>query len=143
MKRLLNYVPSALILTMIFMFSTQNGSDSGHLSTMIYEFLASLVTLPFSQATMTFLIRKAAHMTEFGLLALSLYWGMKRNGHVHLFIAPLLWSAFFAALDETHQLFVSGRAGQVRDVLIDTLGAFLYLLMLFLIKKFIKNKPAS
>ena len=52
-------------------------------------------------------VRKAAHMAEFAILATALY----------------------AASDEIHQLFVPGRAGRFTDVLIDSAGAILGVLV--------------
>lgn len=36
----------------------------------------------------------------------------------------------YACTDEIHQLFVPGRSGQFRDVMIDSLGAFIGILIL-------------
>ena len=41
-------------------------------------------------------------------------------------------------IDEMHQLFVNGRTGQIRDILIDTLGALTAIIILNLYYK--KNK---
>jgi len=38
-------------------------------------------------------------------------------------IAALLICVLYAASDEIHQLFIAGRSGEVRDVLIDSAGA--------------------
>ena len=69
-------------------------------------------------------------MTEFGVLAL-LWLGTLRSG-----LRKALWnypaafalSSFYAATDEIHQLFVSDRAGQVTDWLIDSAGATVFLI---------------
>ena len=134
MKKLRYYLPSICMLVVIFGFSSQNGHQSGSLSDAIYYSLNALVTLPFSKDSMVFVIRKCAHMTEFGLLALTLYYGMYKNGHTKLFIKAILLTFVFACMDEFHQLFISGRAGQFRDVLIDTTGGLLFLCLLQLIR---------
>ena len=51
------------------------------------------------------------------------------NNPKYLFIA-LLFSILCAFFDEFHQLFVDGRSGQIKDVLIDSMGAFVTLLIL-------------
>ena len=38
---------------------------------------------------------------------------------------PWICGTIYAATDEIHQLFVPGRSGQVRDVLIDSCGVFI------------------
>lgn len=44
-------------------------------------------------------------------------------------LGPWLIAVCYAATDETHQLFVPGRSGQVRDVLIDSVGAAIGVLL--------------
>jgi VanZ family protein len=61
-------------------------------------------------------LRKLAHATEFGLLAVLLYRALLR--------APLalLVASAYAATDELHQAFVRGRQASPRDWAIDTAG---------------------
>lgn len=80
-------------------------------------------------------VRKAAHMTEYailGLLSFAFYSGFaalkKRN-----YLYALITTAFYAATDEFHQYFIPGRSAELRDVLIDTSGAAIALLLLYLI----------
>lgn len=78
------------------------------------------------------LIRKAGHVSEYGLLALLFCWALRpwadtlagnsRQGRRDLLLALLLTAAY-AATDEFHQLFVPSRGASVVDVLIDTCGA--------------------
>lgn len=72
-------------------------------------------------------VRKAAHMTEYAVLAILLFFWLERwrlpelkRSFISVFLAIL-----YAASDEVHQLFVRGRAGSVRDVAIDSAGALL------------------
>ncbi len=70
-------------------------------------------------------IRKAAHATEyaiFGILVSGTFYVYGISGKKKLCYAWLLATAY-AATDEFHQLFVPGRSGQVRDVLLDSAGA--------------------
>jgi len=113
---------------MIFGFSSQTGPQSGRLSTSIYRLLASVMTLPVSEAVGTLLIRKAAHMFEFALLTASLVYGLYKNGHRYVLIKALIICIIFASLDEYHQTFVSARTGVLTDVLIDSAGSVLMLL---------------
>ena len=56
----------------------------------------------------------------------------------------LLLSIFLAFLyactDEIHQLFVPGRSGEIKDVCIDTCGAFIGALIVYGISKISKNR---
>ena len=81
--------------------------------------------------TMTFIVRKTAHLLEYtvlGVIAGGLMhrgWG---SGRLHGRLA-LVVVAIVPMVDETIQLFVPGREGQVRDVGIDLLGIVLGLLL--------------
>ena len=61
-------------------------------------------------------LRKLAHMTEFGLLLV--LWWRAAGPRVAVAITPA-----WAALDEWHQTWVEGRVGAVSDFAIDMLGA--------------------
>ena len=63
-------------------------------------------------------LRKLAHMTEFGLLWL-LWWRALGYTRPALAVAIALG---YAISDELHQSFVDGRHGAVSDVAIDALG---------------------
>ncbi|MCM1040092.1 MAG: VanZ family protein [Roseburia sp.] len=72
-------------------------------------------------------VRKAAHMTEFAILSILLYiWIGKYLFHAGKrgFLAVFL-TMLYAAGDEIHQRFVPGRAGTFGDVMIDSAGALL------------------
>ena len=55
--------------------------------------------------------------------------------------SPLIWTiilcCFYGATDEYHQTYTPGRTGLVTDVLIDTFGA---LIMILIIKYFLSKK---
>jgi hypothetical protein len=71
-------------------------------------------------------LRKAAHLTEYGILAV--LW--RRTFVAHGLLQPavgsalaLLISVACAIVDETHQSFLATRTGAAGDVVLDTLGA--------------------
>jgi VanZ family protein len=88
------------------------------------------------EPTIDFILRKTAHMIEFGILVcLLLRVGFRREKSEKkkfVFLVAILFSLFYAIIDEYHQSFVAGREPVVRDVLIDgigvVLGSGLYLL---------------
>jgi VanZ family protein len=95
--------------------------------------------------TMVFAIRKCAHVSEYALLA-ALCWrslrglrGPENTGwswkHAGL---ALSLAAAYAATDEFHQTFVPSRQGSVWDVLLDTGGGALGLLVLWAIGRWRK-----
>jgi VanZ family protein len=67
-----------------------------------------------------FLIRKTAHLSEYGVLAV-LWRRATRRSWIALFLCVL------TAFDEFRQLFTPGREGSVYDVLLDGTGAAAFL----------------
>lgn len=63
-------------------------------------------------------------MTEYAILAVLLL-GILAGEYMEgcIVIWSVILAALYASTDEFHQLFVPGRSGQFRDVLIDSCGA--------------------
>ena len=114
----------------IFLFSAQDGTESGSLSAWLAESAFGRVLLkilpPLSDQGMDHDLRKYAHMAEFALLAMPAFGFFRellgKRTRWPAFLTGLLFCFLYACSDEFHQLFVSGRAGQFTDVLIDTVG---------------------
>lgn len=79
-----------------------------------------------------FPIRKAAHMTEYAILGCLFVGTMlawNRAWKIKLLLSQM--GVFvYASTDEFHQTFVAGRDGSIRDVLIDSAGCLIGLLIL-------------
>jgi len=72
-----------------------------------------------------FLIKKSAHLIEYGILAILLYRALLNydvNTNKALFFAILI-AGLYGVSDEFHQSFTPGREPAVRDVIIDMVGA--------------------
>ena len=110
-------------MILIFMFSHQTGSESSGLSSQIVLWIQTYLNIPISE----FIVRKAAHMSEYALLTLTLIYGFYKNHYPiqKIMIYSLIGTFLYACSDEMHQLFIGGRAGQFTDVLIDTCGGCL------------------
>lgn len=78
----------------------------------------------FENMSMHF-VRKLAHFTLFGTIggAFALALSFKFAGF-HLFGLSYAFGSLAGALDEFHQMFVPGRGPQIKDVMIDSAGAF-------------------
>lgn len=57
----------------------------------------------------------------------------------HIILIPLIICLLYSISDEFHQLFIVGRSGEVRDVLIDTIGALTGIYGYYLIKRKYKS----
>lgn len=124
-----------LIFQMLFIFAMSSfGSDSSNAqSSQIIQVLHQVFpnlssrTSELDASTLTFIVRKTAHFTEYAILGVLFYLSYRqtlpqKNG-LQLFVLAILSSFLYACTDEIHQLFVPGRSGQFTDVLVDTLGA--------------------
>ncbi|TYR78857.1 VanZ family protein [Priestia megaterium] len=80
-----------------------------------------------------FILRKLAHLSFFGILSLLFYWNLKEQPR--RFLKAWLLLTIFALLDELHQAFIVGRDGRVVDVIIDSFGGALFLILLYMRKK--------
>lgn len=85
--------------------------------------------------------RKCMHASEYFVLALLLFnfintFSVKKY---YKYIGSLLIAFLYACTDEFHQTFVFGRGGQFKDVVIDTSGALLGLIVLALIIQLFKK----
>lgn len=130
-------------LCVIGVFSGQNGEESESISDVIVRMLQKILPLPVKTDTLSLLIRKGAHMTEFAILTALLLWFFMVWFGWRLFwrgLAAWGMTAVFASCDELHQTFVDGRYGCVTDVLIDLAGATLFLLLFFGIRWVISRK---
>lgn len=134
------WIPVVLMAVVIFGFSSQDGEESGGLSHDVAEALVDFadvfVDIDIQNReniinTLQFPIRKAAHMTEYAILTVLIYTALAVDGFRHRWRLWLsLAAAFiFACSDELHQLFVPGRCGAFTDVLIDTAGAIIAVLL--------------
>ncbi|MDQ1283898.1 MAG: hypothetical protein QG620_246 [Patescibacteria group bacterium] len=90
------------------------------------------------------IIRKAAHIGEYAVLAWLIFRvfhkGLGVESYRRAFGLSLLVVISYAISDEIHQSVVPGRAGKFVDVAIDSLGAFLGLIMAGRFYGFIQTK---
>jgi VanZ family protein len=84
---------------------------------LIFAFSA-IPSLNSGLGTADTILRKAAHMSEYALLAVLLFRAL--DDELLAFFATIL----YAASDEFHQTFVHGRHGTPTDAAIDAIGAF-------------------
>lgn len=103
----------------IFILSHETATQSAAKSSGVIAMLFARLGITLS----SHFVRKAAHALEYLGLSLLLY-----NAYAQSFQAvqptlTLLTAVLYAAGDEIHQYFVLGRACQMRDVFVDTVGA--------------------
>ena len=115
---------SALWMAVIFIMSAMPGDISGEQSGLIVRILLWLFPGAGEAIPMLeFLVRKAAHMTEFGILFLLYRWALTLSGVRRAGMKALLLTVLYAATDEFHQMFTPDRGPSPVDVMIDGCGA--------------------
>lgn len=130
------------LLIAIFRFSAQPATQSNDLSVSVTEGIVNNIPVvrdyPDDLKTELILdwnntIRKYAHFSLYCLLGiLSACFGLCFRTSVRKrWSAVLLFCLLYAVSDEIHQLFVPGRACEIRDMLIDFSGSFLGSLLIF------------
>lgn len=134
----------------IFGFSSQDGEKSGSISRRITEKIATFIPQIQKENeiekenimnTMERIIRKMAHFsiyTVVGLLSMALVstYNIKEKNRL---IITLTTGIIYASSDEIHQSFVPGRSPMITDIVIDTMGVILGILLIILGKKIIKK----
>ena len=141
-KNIIRWLLLIIWMVFIFLMSNTNGDKSSDQSQSIVNILCYLgIDLHSSLADIaTFIVRKAAHFTEYLILYILFYRVLILyiNENKSKFIAIIL-VFLYACTDEFHQLFVQDRDGNFRDVCIDTSGGIFGLIILSIINK-VKNK---
>lgn len=83
-----------------------------------------------------FIVRKCAHMISYCILAILLFMSIYENDIKKTVIISFLGTFLYACSDEFHQLFIYGRSGEFRDVMIDSTGGIIGLLLIIFIVKY-------
>ena len=91
-----------------------------------------------------FVIRKSAHMFAYFVLAILWFMSMYENkiNLRNISTVSFVMTFLFACSDEYHQTFVNGRSGEFRDVLVDSTGAIIGLVLACLIVRYINKKKS-
>lgn len=129
----------------IFNMSSENGEESSNRSGQVIEHVISEVPRFKDEpeevkeniiSKFQFIVRKGAHFTAYmilGILVSLLILQIKNINKRYL----LSWKicTLYALSDEFHQLFVTGRSGQIKDVLIDSSGSIVGILLVIVFMK--------
>lgn len=134
----LSFIPAIIMMYIIFSFSAQDGTTSTALSYNVSLKLVSAADRALDlelTATQTnrciskihYYVRKLAHITEYFLLAVTISIPLYVYGirGIWIILTSGILCVGYAALDELHQLFISGRGATVKDVLIDSIGSLI------------------
>lgn len=135
-------------MIMIYIFSSRPAEISGQNSLALADYIYSAYENISRQEvvatervdvlkTLDHIIRKGAHITEYAILLIAIAWPLwisrPRLRGARLALMAIGITVLYAATDEFHQIFVPGRSGEIRDVLIDSIGACIGYLVFYII----------
>ena len=129
-RKTVSWLVVLLWMSLIFILSHQPGAASSSLSSGITEAIIKTIekVLPeadFDIRTFHHIVRKNAHFIAYFVLGALTVNALRRSGlrGFRSIVFSLIICVLYAISDEVHQLFIPGRSGEMRDVLIDSTGA--------------------
>lgn len=141
-KKIISWGLLIIWMGVIFSFSSMVSDNSTNTSYKLTDVIVSIIskenkTDEVTRGNINFVIRKSAHFTEYLILAiltfnvLSLYpLAMRKK-----IIICILFGLLYAISDEYHQIYVSGRTAQLRDIIIDFMGVLIGTLGFYKLKE--------
>ena len=147
MTKFLSWIAVIFWMSLIFYFSHQPAAVSNELSSGITEKTIETIdkivpTYDSKMERVNHIVRKNAHFLIYLVLGVFVVNALKANGvrgYRRMGFA-LLICVLYAVSDEFHQHFVEGRGPQVKDVMIDSTGAFIGISLFCLICWKVKRK---
>ena len=135
-KRIILWILVILWMGVIFTFSSFNSSESSKQSKGIINFFIKNVVEIFDKdlteteelelvSSLHTPVRKLAHFSIYLVLGILVSLLLKTYNFTtkNIILLSILICFLYACSDEIHQLFISGRSGEFKDILIDTCGS--------------------
>ena len=123
-----------LWMLLIFTMSSFDATESANQSNFIVNIINNIFKIENIEL-LSFIIRKLAHFTEYLILGFLTINMLNKNDISKKYLLSILICIIYATSDEIHQIFVPGRACQIRDVLIDSIGSITGVYLYKLISK--------
>lgn len=151
MKTILKYWSPALLWIIVINLMSIDLFSGAHTGEVLFQVLAWLGVAPSHWGAVNLAVRKAAHVTEYGILSGTLFWSLRRTTLPAVRRAwDFRWArtawlvcAVVAVIDELHQMLVPSRTPAVHDVVIDCAGAAAVQLALWLMLRDRPRPPAA
>ncbi len=135
-KRIIFTILTVIWLIIIFLFSNQNVASSQKLSDSFIDKTIIKIYEKFNENvddadrlivrdSFSNPVRKFAHFSIYFILGILVLITLNEYdvNKKYLIYYSIIFCFLYAASDEIHQLFVAGRGGSVKDVILDTLGS--------------------
>jgi len=134
LKRSLRWVPAIIWMGVIFYLSHQTGDELGGMLPLFQKFIPGMESFNWG------------HLAAYFILALTYYWALLPS----LFglrgkLASVVLCVLYGITDEFHQRFVEGRYPDMQDLLNDTIGAAIAMLLISIpaLERFLHKHTSS
>ena len=134
MKKQLSIILVLIWMIIIFIMSSFNAEDSANQSNFIVNIISNIFNIE-NVKLLSLIIRKLAHFTEYLILGTLVINMFTKNNAKKTYLLSILLCIIYAISDEIHQIFVPGRACQLKDILIDSVGSITGIYLFKLLKK--------
>lgn len=144
--RIIIFILTAGMIAFAFIHSSMPANLSSEESESVMSVLQYILNfLGFSAELTDHIVRKAAHFAEYtaiGMLLVSCAYSFSRTKPYRYYSQILFAGLATAVIDETIQLNVEGRSGQITDVLLDFSGVItgaVFMLLVYMIYRKIRK----
>lgn len=135
-RKVLSWLLAILWMWLIFFQSHKPATESNSLSKGVTEVIVETVEkidpdIDIDIRNFNHILRKNAHFFSYLILSILVANALESSGlnGYRLMVLAILICVIYAITDEFHQLFVPGRGGQIKDVIIDSVGALVGILI--------------
>jgi len=132
----LSWLPAVIVMGIIYYFSSKpaviSSENSSWIANRILGVYENITSIQYPEVEkiekldyINHVVRKGAHFFEYAVLAFTIafhFWLRNRKG-VRFILLSVALTTMYAASDEFHQIFIAGRSGEIKDVLLDSSGA--------------------
>lgn len=121
-------------MAIIFTMSSFNSIESANQSNYIVNIISSVLNINNIEL-LNLIIRKLAHYIEYLILGILVINMFIKNNIPKSYLISIIFCIIYAISDEIHQIFTPGRACQIKDILIDSIGSITGIYLYKLISK--------
>lgn len=134
MKKQLSIILVLIWMIIIFIMSSFDATESANQSNYIVNIISNVLNINNIEL-LNLIIRKLAHYIEYLILGILVINMFIKNNIPQSYLISIIFCIIYAISDEIHQLFVPGRACQIKDILIDSIGSITGIYLYKLISK--------
>jgi VanZ family protein len=128
-RRELDYWLPPIVWAAVILIASTDLFSGAHTAGVLQRIAFMILGHELTPATadfLNFIIRKSAHLTEYGILSALTFRGLrgeKKSWSLRWAIGGIVFAILIASIDEIHQSFVPSRTGTWHDVILDAAGA--------------------